>query len=126
MKLRHPLARARGLGSANDGTHHFWIQRLTSVALALLVPWFVWTVARLLGADHATVHAALAQPLNATLMLAFVIMLAWHAKLGLQVVVEDYVHARWAEVALLIAITLSLSLAALAAVLAIVRIVLAA
>jgi succinate dehydrogenase / fumarate reductase, membrane anchor subunit len=126
MSLRHPIAHARGLGSAKGGTEHFWVQRLTSVALAILIPWFVWTTVSLFGSDHATVRAALAQPLNATLMLAFIIALFWHAKLGLQVVIEDYIHVKWLEIALLIAVTFVFLLAALAAVMAIARIVFAA
>jgi succinate dehydrogenase / fumarate reductase, membrane anchor subunit len=126
MSLRHPIARARGLGSAKDGTGHFWVQRLTSVALALLIPWFIWTSVSLFGSDLASVRATLAQPLHATLMVAFVIALFWHAKLGLQVVVEDYIHVKWLEIALQIAITFVFFLAPLAAVMAIARIVFAA
>jgi succinate dehydrogenase / fumarate reductase, membrane anchor subunit len=123
MKLRHPIATARGLGSAKDGTHHFWMQRLTSVALLLLVPWFVWTAVGLVGVDFGTARLQLGQPVTATLMLAFVIALFWHAKLGLQVVIEDYVHTRWLEVALQLAATFACTLAVIAAVLAIGRIV---
>jgi succinate dehydrogenase / fumarate reductase, membrane anchor subunit len=126
MSLRHPIARARGLGSAKGGTEHFWVQRLTSVALAILVPWFIWTSVSLFGSDHGTVRATLAQPLEATLMLAFVIALFWHAKLGLQVVIEDYIHVKWLEISLQIVITFVFFLAALAAVMAIARIVFAA
>jgi succinate dehydrogenase / fumarate reductase, membrane anchor subunit len=126
MSLRHPIAVARGLGSAKGGTDHFWVQRLTSVALALLVPWFIWTSVSLFGGDHATVRAAFAEPLTATLLLAFVIALFWHAKLGLQVVIEDYIHVKWLEITLLIAVTFVFLLAALAAVMAIARIVFAA
>jgi succinate dehydrogenase / fumarate reductase, membrane anchor subunit len=126
MSLRHPIARARGLGSAKDGTGHFWVQRLTSVALALLIPWFIWTSVSLFGSDLASVRATLAQPLHATLMVAFVIALFWHAKLGLQVIVEDYIHVKWLEIALQIAITFVFFLAPLAAVMAIARIVFAA
>lgn len=125
MSLTHPIARARGLGSAKDGTHHWWLQRLTAVALALLSPWFVILAVGLLGADHAAVRATLAQPLNATLMLAFVISLFWHARLGLQVVVEDYIHVRWLEVTLQVAILFACALATLASIIAIARIAIA-
>jgi len=76
-KLRDPLAHVRGLGSAKGGTHHWWVQRLTAVALALLTPWFLWLALRLLSADQMTMRLTLAQPLNATLMLAFVVALFW-------------------------------------------------
>jgi succinate dehydrogenase / fumarate reductase, membrane anchor subunit len=122
-RLRHPIATARGLGSAKDGTHHFWVQRLTSVALAVLVPWFVWTAVSLVGSDYATLRLSLSQPLTATLMLAFVIALFWHARLGLQVVIEDYIHVRWLEVTAQILVTFACFLAAVASILAIGRLV---
>jgi succinate dehydrogenase / fumarate reductase, membrane anchor subunit len=123
--LRHPIAVARGLGAAKDGTHHFWIQRLTAVALMLLSPWFVWLLLSLIGADYATIRLSLAQPVTATLLLAFIIALFWHVKLGLQVVVEDYIHVKGLEFALQIAITFACLLAVLASVVALGRIVFA-
>jgi succinate dehydrogenase / fumarate reductase membrane anchor subunit len=121
MNLRHPLAIARGLGSAKDGVNHWWIQRLTATALLLLAPWFAWLVLGLIGADHYTVRQALAQPLNASLLLAFVLSLFWHAQLGLQVVIEDYVHG-WLEIALQVAVKFAFAFGALASVIAIGRI----
>ena len=120
--LRTPLGRARGLGSAKDGVHHWWVQRLTAAALALLTPWFLWLVLSLPATDLASVHAVLALPHNALFLLAFVIALFWHARLGLQVVIEDYVHARSLEIALQVLITFACALGALAAVVAIGRI----
>src|SRR3546814_4542727 len=70
------------------------------VVLALLVPWLVGTLVSFIGADLATVHSVLSTPLNAILLAAFVLALFWHAKLGMQVVIEDYVHTRALEVAL--------------------------
>ena len=122
MRLRDPLAVARGLGSANNGTGHWWTQRLTAIALLLLTPWFAWLVLGLVGADQQATRAALAQPVNATLLLAFLVSLFWHAQLGMQVIVEDYVHG-WLEVALQIAIKFAYTLATLASALAIGRIV---
>ncbi|OGT59152.1 MAG: succinate dehydrogenase, hydrophobic membrane anchor protein [Gammaproteobacteria bacterium RIFCSPHIGHO2_12_FULL_63_22] len=121
MSLRHPLAIARGLGSAKDGVGHWWVQRLTAVALLLLAPWFAWLVLGLIGADHYSVRHTLAQPLNASLLLAFVLSLFWHAQLGLQVVVEDYVHG-WLEITLQIAVKFACAFGALASVIAIGRI----
>jgi succinate dehydrogenase / fumarate reductase, membrane anchor subunit len=121
MSLRNPLSTATGLGSAKDGTGHWWHQRLTAIALALLTPWFVFFAVCHAGGDQASVRAAIAQPLNASLLLAFVLALFWHARLGLQVVVEDYIHG-WQEIALQVAIKLIFALAAIAALLAIGRI----
>ena len=119
--LRSPLGRAHGLGSAKDGVHHWWMQRLTAVALALLTPWFLWLVLSLRGADYLTARLMLARPLNATLLLAFVIALFWHARLGLQVVIEDYVHVRGLEIVLQVLVTFACVLGALAAVVSIAR-----
>ena len=113
MNLRNPLARAKGLGSAKDGTTHWWHQRLTAIALALLTPWFVVFAVGLLGADQAAVQATVARPLTATLLAAFVLSLFWHARLGLQVVVEDYVHGAL-ELVLQVAIKFVYALAAIA------------
>ncbi|MCI1709655.1 MAG: succinate dehydrogenase, hydrophobic membrane anchor protein [Chiayiivirga sp.] len=120
--LRDPLARVRGLGSARGGTQHWWVQRVTAVALALLTPWFLWLVLTLLGANHSTMRLSLAQPLNAVLMAAWVIALFWHAKLGVQVVIEDYVHTPALEIAAQLAVTFACALGALASLVAIGRI----
>jgi succinate dehydrogenase / fumarate reductase membrane anchor subunit len=119
--LRDPLAVARGLGAAKDGLHHWWVLRLTSVALMLLTPWFVWFALGLVGADVGTVRAAIAAPLNATFLLAFLATIFWHAQLGLQVVIEDYVHG-WKEWTLQILVKFACALAALAAIVAVGRI----
>ena len=121
MSLRHPLAIARGLGSAKDGVGHWWLQRLTAMALLLLSPWFGWLVLGLIGADHYSVRQTLAEPLNASLLLAFVLSLFWHAQLGLQVVIEDYVHG-WLEITLQVAVKFACAFGALASVIAIGRI----
>jgi succinate dehydrogenase / fumarate reductase membrane anchor subunit len=121
VSLRDPLATARGLGSAKNGTGHWWVQRLTAGALLLLTPWFAWLLLGLLGADQYATRMTLAQPLNATLLLAYVLALFWHAQLGLQVVIEDYVHG-WLEIALQVAAKFACALAALASAIAIGRI----
>ena len=94
MSLRSPLARARGLGAAHNGTHHWWVQRLNSVALAPLMLWLAYSFISLATADHATASAWLRAPVNAILMLALVATLYHHIQLGLQVVIEDYVHSQ--------------------------------
>ncbi len=121
---RTPVSRARGLGSAKSGTSHFWWQRVTAIVLAILVPWLVGTLVSLVGADLFTVQAAIAKPWNAILLAVFVLALFWHAKLGMQVVIEDYVHARAVEITLQLLVTFACVLAALACVYAIARIAL--
>ena len=94
--LRDPLAVARGLGSAKGGTGHWWVQRLTSVALFFLTPWFLILALGAVHSEQYAIQATLSQPLNATLMIAWIVSLFWHAQLGVQVVAEDYVHG-WVE-----------------------------
>ncbi len=123
--MRDPLATARGLGSAKDGVNHWWMQRVTAIALLLLSPWFIYFAVSLIGADQLSVRAAIAQPLNATLLVSFMIAMLWHARLGLQVVVEDYVHG-WQEITLQLIIKFVYAIAAIAAIVAIGRIVFSA
>jgi succinate dehydrogenase / fumarate reductase membrane anchor subunit len=122
--FRTPLKRARGLGSAKHGVHHFLAQRLTAIALIILGLWFVWFVLRLPGLDFEGARALLAAPWNALLMGLFVIAAFWHAQLGLQVVVEDYVHAHGWQLFLQVAIRFLCILGAAASVFAILRIAL--
>jgi len=124
--LRTPLARARGLGSGKAGTGHFWWQRVTAIFLVPLVAWLLGMLLSLAGADLATVQATLARPWNAIAVALFAILMFWHAKLGIQVVIEDYVHQRAAEVALQLLVTLACVLGALASLYAIARIALLA
>ncbi len=122
MNLRTPLANAQGLGSARSGVHHWWMQRLTAVALIPLTVWFVWIGSALLVADYPSARTFVAAPVNALLLAAFVIALFWHAQLGLQVVIEDYVHTRWLEVTSQIFVRFAAFLGALASLLALIRI----
>ena len=101
MKLRTPLNVVRGLGSAKDGTHHWWQQRVTAVALVPLVAIFAIYVITLTGADRATVAETLGQPIGAGITLLLIATMYYHLKLGIQVVIEDYVHGGAAKVALL-------------------------
>ena len=102
--MRTPLSRVRGLGSAKDGTEHFWRQRLTAIANIPLILFFLWTVISLNGADHAQVVAYLSSPVVTIIMLMVLGAGIYHMKLGMQVVIEDYVHGG-AGKALLIANT---------------------
>ncbi|MCI4566491.1 succinate dehydrogenase, hydrophobic membrane anchor protein [Lysobacter sp. CFH 32150] len=122
--LRTPIARARGLGSGKTGTEHFWIQRVTAVALALLVPWLIGLLVSMVGADLDSVRAAIARPWNAIFLSVFAVALFWHAKLGIQVVIEDYVHTRGTEITLHLANTFLCAVGALASLYAIGRIAL--
>ena len=123
-QLRTPLKKALGLGSAKHGVQHFITQRVTAVALLLLAGWFLWIVLSLLHLDYAGARALLAQPFNAVLMLAFVVAIFWHAQLGLQVVIEDYVHTHGLQLVLQIAVKFLCFLGAAASVLAVIRIAL--
>lgn len=122
--VRTPLKRVRGLGSAKGGTGHWWWQRLTSLALVPLTIWFLFIVIGSIGQDAFVVRARLAEPLTGVLLVAYIAALFWHAQLGLQVIVEDYVHTRWLEVTLQVAIKFLAILGALLAALAVVRIAL--
>jgi succinate dehydrogenase / fumarate reductase membrane anchor subunit len=91
-RLATPLARVRGLGSAKEGVHHWWVQRLSAVALVPLTLWFVVSAIELTGADQSRVKDWLHRPADAILMALFIIATFQHLLLGLQVVIEDYVH----------------------------------
>jgi succinate dehydrogenase / fumarate reductase membrane anchor subunit len=126
LDMRTPIARARGLGSGKSGTEHFWIQRVTAVVLALLVPWLIGLLVSLVGAELDAVRATIARPWNAILLAGFVVALFWHAKLGIQVVIEDYVHTRGTEITLHLLNILACTFGALASLYAIGRIALLA
>ena len=91
-RFRTPLKEVSGLGSAKTGTAHFVAQRLTATALVVLGIWFLVFVLSLLGADYVTATAAVAKPWNAVPLVAFLVAMFWQAQLGVQVVLEDYVH----------------------------------
>lgn len=108
--MRTPLARVRGLGSAKEGVQHWWMQRVTAVALIPLTVIMTVAVLRLAGADHAEMTAAFKNPLVATIALLTILAAFWHLKLGAQVIVEDYIHTEGAKVATLLAITFAIFL----------------
>lgn len=91
--LKHPMARARNLGSAHHGVHHWIAQRLTAVLLIPLQLWLAYAIVTLVPADHATFVAWLQKPWNTVLMLLTVFTMFYHAILGCQVVIEDYIHS---------------------------------
>ena len=122
MAMRTPLKMSRGLGSAKDGTGHFWKQRLTGVANVVLGLFLVWLIASLVGADHATVKKTLANPVMALPLLALIVSGAVHMRLGMQTIIEDYVHNEGAKIVLLMLNTFFASAVALACVFAILKI----
>jgi len=99
MSLQSHLARVRGLGSAKSGTAHWWSQRLTAIALVPLIVWFVASLIGMAGADYYTVHAWIGSPVVAGLLIFLVVATFYHAYLGLQVVIEDYVHNEACKIA---------------------------
>ena len=123
-KLRTPLKRARGLGSAKDGTHHFIMQRITAIALVFLSVYVIGLVISLIGGDYAAVRAAVANPVHAVLLVAFLVATFWHAQLGMQAIIEDYVHTAWLAVTSQLLVIFVCVLAAIASVLAVIRIAL--
>lgn len=90
--METPLGKVRGLGASGEGAHHWWLERLTSLSTLLLFIWFGVSLLRLPALDHRTITEWLADPIVAVPMLLLVVSTFWHLKLGLQVVVEDYVH----------------------------------
>ena len=98
-----PLKRARGLGAAHSGTHHFWVQRLTALALIPLTIWFVAALTScLIDHDITMVQQWLRQPLTALIMAALIVALFWHAKLGIQTIIEDYIHCEGKKIVTLL------------------------
>jgi succinate dehydrogenase / fumarate reductase membrane anchor subunit len=124
MSLRSPLGRARGLGSAKDGVNHWVWQRLTALALVPLTLWFVISVLVYAGADYASVNAWIATPYVAVLLSLYLATLFHHSQLGLQVVIEDYVHTRWVNLSLILLVKFSHVLLAAAGIFAVLKIAL--
>ena len=119
---RSTLKKARGMGAAHSGTHHFWIQRVTALAIIPLAIWFMVKLVSVLAmADRAAVGEWFTHPLNAVLLASLVVALFWHAKLGVQVIIEDYVHTESKKIALLLFSGAAHTLLGLASVVSIVR-----
>ena len=116
---RSDLGRARGLGSAKDGVHHWWMQRLTALALIPLVLWLVASIVARIGAPHGEVVAWIGSPVTVVLLVLLLAATFHHAQLGLQVVVEDYVHHEAAKIVLLVLIKGLAFVLALAGILAV-------
>jgi succinate dehydrogenase / fumarate reductase membrane anchor subunit len=121
-RLRSPLGRAIGLGSAKEGVEHWWAQRVSAVALILLGLWFAASLIAHAGADRAAVAAWLHRPLPAVLMILTLTAVFYHAALGLQIVIEDYVHSEWLKLSTLVAMRLISIAVAVAGIFAVLRI----
>jgi succinate dehydrogenase / fumarate reductase membrane anchor subunit len=120
--LRTPLSRARGLGSAKQGVHHWWAQRITAVALIPLVAWFAISLIMMSGADYAVVRAWIGSPVVMVLLTLTIVIGLHHGQLGMQEVVEDYVHSEGLKLALIVLLRFVAVFFGLAAIVAILRI----
>jgi succinate dehydrogenase / fumarate reductase membrane anchor subunit len=100
VSLTNPLARARGHGSAKEGVHHWYLQRASALLLIVLVGWLFYAMVSLAGSAYEEATAFIARPFNAACLILLTVALLYHAMLGLQVVIEDYVHHPAVEVAL--------------------------
>jgi succinate dehydrogenase / fumarate reductase membrane anchor subunit len=125
MSIRTPLAHVRGLGTAKDGTHHWWLQRVTSIALVPLVLWFIISLLGVSHADYETFQHWLSNPFRAGLMVALLAVLFYHASLGMQVIYEDYVRPEGAKVIAVLATQFVLFLLGAISIVAVLKIALA-
>jgi succinate dehydrogenase / fumarate reductase membrane anchor subunit len=124
MSLRSPLSRVLGAGSAKEGTEHWWLQRVTAVALLLLGPWFLLALLSLDGWTRAELLSWAGRPANSVMLLLLGVTLARHSSLGVQVVIEDYVHGPGSKVVALVLSKFAHVLLGVAAVLAVLKIAL--
>ena len=122
MNLRSPLANVRGLGSAREGTQHFWYQRITAIILVPLSLWFMATIVMLTSSEYQSIILWIQAPINAVLLLVFILALFFHAQLGVQVVIEDYIHSEWQKISCLILVKFIILISGLASALAILKI----
>jgi succinate dehydrogenase / fumarate reductase, membrane anchor subunit len=122
QRMRSPLSRARGLGSAKEGVEHWWMQRVTAVALIPLTLWFMASLIALAGGDYSNFIVWLRIPFVTIVMVLLLIALFYHTALGLRVVVEDYVHSDRVKIPALVATRLGCFALAVAGIFAILRI----
>jgi len=122
MQQRSPIASVRGLGAAREGVGHWKLQRLTALANVPLVLWFVFSAMALSSSDYEAVRAWLSSPITASLMVMLIISLFTHARLGVQVVIEDYVHHEGVKMASLAALTLAVWALGVACIIAVLKV----
>lgn len=126
MSLRSPLGRARGLGSAKDGVHHFWVQRVSAVALVPLSLWFIFSVAQLAGGEFTAVRHWVSAPSVAVTLVLFLGAALYHSMLGMQVIVEDYVAHEGARITVLMLMKFIHAIVAAASIFAVLKVALGA
>jgi len=124
--LRTPLSQVKGHGSAKEGTGHFWVQRLTAIAMIPLVLWLTFSIASLPGMSQLEIREWLSNPFPAVMLILVILVGLYHAKLGLQVVIEDYVGNHGIRTAAIIAVTMLCALLAVLGVFSVLRIAFAA
>jgi succinate dehydrogenase / fumarate reductase membrane anchor subunit len=124
--MRSPLGRAIGLGSAKEGVAHWWRQRVSALALVPLTLWFVIAVIGLIGADHAAFVAWVRSPMPAVFLVLLLVATFYHTALGLQVVIEDYIHGEVARLAALLIMRLLCVLFAVRGIFAVLKMALSA
>ena len=122
MSLRTPLGRVLGLGAARDGTGHFMVQRISAIAVALLGCWFAWSLVSLDSLTYLDVIRFIAQPANSVLLMLLVAATTFHSYLGVQVVIEDYLHGAGGKLLALITSRFAHIIIAVASIFAILRI----
>lgn len=121
MQMRSQLGRVRGLGSNQEGTHHFWVQRLSGIALVPLMLWLVIAGVGMVGADLATFKAWVGTHYNPLLLILLILTMFHHAQLGLQVIIEDYIHGEAAKFTSLILMKFAVVLIGGCAIFAVIR-----
>ena len=124
MSYRSPLGKARGMGSAKDGVHHFWVQRVSAVALVPLALWFVFSVAQLAGGDYGMVRHWVSAPSVAVMLVLFLASALYHSALGVQVVIEDYIHSEGLKIASLLLMKFAHAVVAAASIFAVLKVAL--
>ena len=124
MNYQTPLAKVLGLGSAKSGNHHWWMQRITAIVLVPLTFWMVAFIKQLGNADYNEISAWMSEPLNSAFAISFILAAFYHASLGLQIVIEDYVHTEKYKMTAVWTMKLSFLFLALLAILSVLRIIL--
>jgi len=122
MRFRNPLASARNHGAAGGGVEHWWAQRFSAIVMLALSIWVVYAIASIVGASYSEASAFLSRPFNAALGILFIATSLYHSRLGLQVVIEDYIHHRGLEIALILLVKLAALVGGVLAVVAILNI----
>ncbi len=122
MSLRTPLSLARGLGSAKEGTHHWWAQRLTAIALIPLCVWLIYSLVSMTGMEHSVVIEWIDSPIVTVLLILFIFSLFYHAQLGMQVVIEDYIESEVLKISSIILNKFVMLFAGLVSIVAVLRV----